>query len=302
MTAVQGSQVAVIGANGLVGVEVCRALRDRGATVRGVVRRAGTAPDGVAELVGDFTDPVFAAAAVAGMDAVVTTVHPMGSDRSVQEQVGVAGTATLARAAAAAGVPRLVHVSTAAVYVRAPQVGDVTEDGLIVGDGADDYSVTKRDTEAALAAVTGITRVLLRPPAILGPGPTSVWNTLRPQGIRENEDDRHAVAEQSWPWVHVTDLASFAAAVAVGRVAESADDPDAGPVAGGCTPVSVVAGTALMRDYIGTVTDALGVAPVWDDRPAWRGRLLDDRARAWGWSPSVDLAAALTELRAGLTD
>ena len=114
------TSVVVVGANGLVGAEVCRALLERGADVRGVVRRTGTAPDGVTEVVGDFTDPDVAATAVAGADAVVTTVHPMGSDRSVQEQVGVEGTATLARAAAAAGVDRLVHLSTAASTTGRP--------------------------------------------------------------------------------------------------------------------------------------------------------------------------------------
>lgn len=291
--------VVVVGANGLVGSQVCLALRERGADVRGVVRRAGTAPDGIDEVVGDFTDPEFAAQAVAGADAVVTTVHPMGSDRATQEQVGVIGTATLARAAAAAGVDRLVHLSTAAVYDRSPSAGDVSETSALVGDDANDYAVTKRDTEAAVAEVDGITRVLLRPPAILGAGPTSVWNTLRPAGMRDDEANRHAAADGSWPWVHVTDLAALAADIAVGAIAASTD-PERGPVEGGCTPVSVVAGTDRQRDYFQTVADAVGVDPVWDDRPAWTGQLRGDRARAWGWTPRVDLDAALDELRTGL--
>ena len=69
--------------------------------------------------------------------------------------VGVEGTSTIARAAAAAGVDRLVHVSTAAVYDRSPAVGDVDEDSPLVGDDAGDYPVTKRDADVALAASTG---------------------------------------------------------------------------------------------------------------------------------------------------
>lgn len=301
MAPVMSPVVVVIGANGLVGAQVCRALRERGADVRGVVRRPGTAPDQIIELVGDFTDPTVAARAVLGADAVVTTVHPMGTDRSTQQRVGVVGTTTLARAAADAGVDRLVHLSTAAVYDRSPAVGDVHEGSALVPDDdspRSDYPVTKRDTEAALAAVEGITRVLLRPPAILGPGPTSVWNTLRPQRIRENEHHRHAVPDASWPWVHVRDLAALAAEVATGAIAD-ATDPDRGPVPGGCTPVTVVAGTGQQRDYYDTVAAAVGVEPVWDDRPAWYGTLLGNRARAWGWTPAVDLSAALDELRAG---
>ena len=159
--------------------------------------------------------------------------------------------------------------------------------------------MTKRDTEAALAAVDGLTRVLLRPPAILGPGPTSVWNTLRPAEFRDDEQYRHTVPDASWPWVHVRDLAALAADIATGTVAD-ATDPDHGPVAGACTPVTVVADTARQRDYFETVGTAVGVDPVWDERPAWDGQLRGDRARTWGWTPSVDLDTALAELRAGL--
>ncbi|MFY0408056.1 NAD-dependent epimerase/dehydratase family protein [Solicola sp. PLA-1-18] len=293
--------VVVTGANGLVGARVCAALAERGAAVRAVVRRPGTAPalPGVEERVGDFTDEGFAADVVTGADAVVTTVHPMGSDLEVQHRIGVEGTTTLARAAAAAGVARLVHVSTAAVYDRSPGAGDVDESSALVGDDAGDYAVTKRDTDAALAGVDGLTRVLLRPPAILGAGETSVWNTLRPAAMRDDERARHAVPDQTFAWVHVDDLAALAADVASGRVATS-DDPATGPVAGSCVAVNVAAGPATTRDYTATVTGALGVEPVWDDEPAWTGRLLAGRARAWGWAPAVDLADALAEIDAGL--
>jgi nucleoside-diphosphate-sugar epimerase len=141
--------------------------------------------------------------------------------------------------------------------------------------------------------------VLLRPPAILGPGDSSIWNTLRPAGMREDPRARSAVAGQSFPWVHVDDLAALAADVATGRLPASTD-ADSGPVDGGCTPVNVAAGTATLRDYYGTVTGALGVAPTWTDGPAWTGRLLADRARHWGWTPTVELDRALAELDQGL--
>jgi nucleoside-diphosphate-sugar epimerase len=269
--------------------------------VRAVVRRPGTAPtlEGVEERVGDFPEPGFAAEVVEGADAVVTTVHPMGSDRDDQHRIGVEGTPVIARAAAAAGVERLVHISTAAVYDRSPQVGDVDESAALVGDDAGDYAVTKRDTDAALGAVDGITRVLLRPPAILGAGDSSIWNSLRPAAVRDDEKARHAVAEQSFAWVHVDDLAAFAADIASGRVAASTD-PETGPVASACTPVNVATGATPVRAYHETVTAALGVEPVWDDKPAWTGRILAGRAHGWGWAPTVDLATALAEIDAGI--
>jgi 2-alkyl-3-oxoalkanoate reductase len=295
------SLVVVTGANGLVGARTSAALVERGATVRAVVRRHGAAPvlAGVEEWVGDFTDPEFAAGVVKGASAVVTTVHPMGSDLQTQHRVGVEGTRVLARAAAEADVERLVHISTAGVYDRSPEVGDVDESSPLVADDAGDYPRTKRDTDAALADVDGVTRVLLRPPAILGSGETSVWNALRPAAIRDDEQARHAVPQQTFAWVHVDDLAILAADIASGRVATSTD-PEVGPVAGACTVVNVAAGAATVRDYHETVTGALGVEPIWDDAPAWTGQILAGRARGWGWTPTVDLTRALAEIDAGL--
>lgn len=290
--------VVVTGANGFVGSRVCAALADRGATVRAVVRRPGTAPalPGLEEHVGEFGDPELAAAVVAGADAVVTTVHPLGGDRESQERVAVHGTPVLARAARDAGVERLVHVSTAAVYDRSPGQGDVDESAALVSDGADDYAVTKRDTDLALASIDGITRVLVRPPAILGSGETSVWNSVRPTELRDEESERRAVPQQTFAWVHVDDLVALLADLALGETAGSSD-ADRGPVAGGCTAVNVAGTeTATVRDYVEAVTSALGVEPAWEERPAWTGQILADRARAWGWQPAVSLRSALAEL------
>jgi 2-alkyl-3-oxoalkanoate reductase len=232
-------------------------------------------------------------------DAVVSTVHPMATDHETQHRVAVEGTPVLARAARDAGVARLVHVSTAGVYDRSPGVGDVGEASALVGDDAGAYAVTKRDTDAALAEIDGITRVLVRPPAILGPGESSIWNTLRPDEIRDDEKARHVVPQKTFAWVHVDDLAALIADIATGRV-RTAEDPAAGPVEGGCTVVNAAAEPATTRDYYETVGGALGLRTAWEDEPAWTGQILADRARAWGWVPRVRLADALTELAEGL--
>ena len=293
--------VVVTGANGFVGSHVVAALSERGAIVRAVVRRPGTAPDlsGVEEHVGDFGDAGFAAGVVAGSDALVTTVHPLGGDRDEQRRIGLDGTLAIAEAAGAAGVPLVVHLSTAGVYERSPETGDVTEDSALVSDDANDYSVVKRDIDAALERLGGTTRVLVRPPMILGPGESSVWNTVHPASVAKDEARRHAVADATAAWVHATDLAAITADLATGAIPVR-DDVSGGPVLGGCTPVNVAAGPATQRDYLGAVCDALGVEPVWDDKPAWTGQIRADRAQGWGWSPQVSLDDALAELKAGL--
>jgi nucleoside-diphosphate-sugar epimerase len=300
-TADRAPVVVVTGANGFVGSRICAALVERGATVRAVVRRHGTAPAlrGVEERVGDLYDPDLAADLVPGADAVVSTVHPMGSDREIQRRIAVEGTPVLARAARDAGVRCLVHISTAAVYDRSPGVADVDESSPLVGDDANAYAATKRDTDAALAEIDGLTRVILRPPAILGTGESSIWNSVRPAEIRADENARRAVPGKSFAWVHVDDLAALAADVASGRLPTSTDGAK-GPVEGGFTVVNVAADPATTRDYHATVTGALGVEPIWQEAPAWTGRVLAGRARGWGWAPTVDLARALAEIDEGL--
>lgn len=299
--AMTSSPVVVTGANGLVGARVCAALVERAVPVRAVVRRAGTAPvlPGVEEVVGEFFDADLAARVTQGASAVVTTVHPMGSDRETQHRIGVSGTAVMARAARDAGVGRLIHVSTAAVYDRSPGTGDVDESSALVDADGGDYPETKRDADAGLAEIDQITTVLLRPPAILGAGESSVWNTLRPAAIRDDEKQRHAVPTKTFAWVHVDDLAAIAADLASGRIPDATEPAD-GPVAGSCTAVNVAAGPATDRDYYETVTAAVGVEPIWDDEPAWTGRIVADRARAWGWTPQVDLSDALAEIARGI--
>lgn len=297
------SPVVVTGANGLVGSRVCALLAESGVAVRAVVRRASTAPQlsGVEEVVGDFGNPALAESVVQGARAVVTTVHPMGSDKETQERVAVQGTPVLGRAARDAGVPLLVHVSTASVYEWSPELGDMDESSPPARDDAGDYAVTKRDTDAALAEIDGITTVLVRPPAILGRAPQSIWNSIRPSAIRDDEEARSALSDQTWPWIHLDDLASFIADLALGRIVPG-DDINLGPILGACTAVNVSGpDRATMRDYHQTVCRAVGVEAVWRDEPAWTGRYLTDRGRAWGWQPVIDLTTALAELKDDLT-
>lgn len=294
--------VVVTGANGFVGARVCHALAQRRARVRALVRRAGAAPDLdlVSEVVGDFTDPDMAADVVAGATAVVTTVYPFGwSDPDQVRRVAVEGTMTFAHAARQAGVPVLVHLSTAAVYDRSPGRGDVGEDAALVGDDAGTYAVTKRDLDAQLARLDGMTRVLVRPPAILGSGPTSIWNTVRPASVRRHGGSPPVNPAGSFGWVHVDDLATLVADLATGGIAAAAD-PDEGPVPNGCTPVNAAAEPASQSDYYEAVCQALGMPTRWTDEPAWKGSILAERAHRWGWRPQVSLAAALDELRRGL--
>lgn len=293
-------KIVVTGANGLVGRATCLALAKREASVIAVVRRGGTAPTlaGVEEVVGEFHDREFAARVCLGAEAAVNTVHPMHDDHLQQASADWAH--AFALAARDAGVQRLIQVSTTSVYQRDEHTGDVDEDSQLVDDSAPIYSVTKRLTDEKVAAVEGITTVLVRPTAVLGAGETSVWNTLRPMQIRDQVQARTDDPDRTFGWVHLNDLAGFIADLAVGVIAPS-DDIAIGPLKGRVTAVNAVSGNVLMRDYLEPVAEAVGVEPVWESRPTFAATLLADRARGWGWTPQVTFDQAMKELLDGLT-
>lgn len=113
-------RITVFGGSGFIGRYVVERLADRGAVVVVAVRD----PEGAKHLrvfgnVGQVTpvacnirDAASVRAAVAGADAVVNLCGILaGSGRQTFQSVHVDGAANIARAAAAAGVERLVHLS-----------------------------------------------------------------------------------------------------------------------------------------------------------------------------------------------
>lgn len=175
------SRLLLTGATGFVGQHVLAALRDAGHEVRCAVR--GTpriAPgEGVQILdVGSIGPATDWRAAVAGVDCVVhlaARAHIL-EERSADPRaaflaVNTEGTLTLARASAAAGVRRLVFMSSIKVNGE-----DSGTRGYAAADApapADDYGYSKMLAEQGLgdiARATGLEVVVLRPPLVYGPG------------------------------------------------------------------------------------------------------------------------------------
>lgn len=114
----------VTGASGFIGSHVVDHLLERGDSVRALVRPSSHVSylkeRGVELVSGDITDPASLPAAVAGVDVVyhgAAQVSDWGPWREFQS-VTIDGTRNVLEAAAAAGVPRLVHVSTDGVYAH----------------------------------------------------------------------------------------------------------------------------------------------------------------------------------------
>lgn len=286
--------VLVTGANGFVGSRICRRLTGAGTAVRALVRRedadlslAGDVdravaslddPDGLADALGDVTHVVHCAAA-AGPDLEVATAVNVAGTRSLLE-----ATATLAE------IRRVVHVSTTSVVAEDAEIVDAG--AALVGDDASPYAVTKRDGEAVVTEVaeaSGLPAVILRPPAVLGWGPTSTWGQRLPEWVANGElpfaPDRRA----RLGWVHVDD---FADAVALALTKD---------VAVGHTYV-VANGTTTWGEFLDEVRSWFDDAPdpfAPSDEPPTPRNWPAFRVRSeLGWAPSRSFEDALAESRA----
>lgn len=169
-------RVLVTGASGFIGCRVAEILALReGWDVRALVHNPAHASRIArlpVELVqGDLSDEHALAPLVRGCDAVVHCAigTQYGQRRRIFE-VTVGGTRHLASAALSAGVRRLVHLSTMAVY-GVNVSGILNEASPVNPPKGDDYSESKLEAEQVLrrAFAEGLGVVMLRPGNVYGP-------------------------------------------------------------------------------------------------------------------------------------
>ena len=175
--------IAVTGAAGFVGAALCGELYSRGFAVRSVVRSLHSAEpaSGVEQIaVSNLDAATDWSSALGGVDCVIHcaarahVMHETEADAlAAYRSVNVDGSRRLAEQAAAAGVRRLVYLSSI-------KVNGESTDGLPRPFGArndevnpeDSYGVSKWEAEQALwavAASTCLEVVVVRPPLVYGP-------------------------------------------------------------------------------------------------------------------------------------
>ncbi len=168
-------RVLITGSSGFIGQSVSSKLELRSEQVVRVVRKER--PNSL--VVGDIGPNTCWREGLSLCEAVIhmaARVHVLGDKSSdpLEEfrRVNVAGTANLARQAAAAGVRRFVFLSSIKVNGESTEAGGAFT-AADTPAPKDSYGVSKHEAEEVLhqiAGDTGMEVVIIRPPLVYGPG------------------------------------------------------------------------------------------------------------------------------------
>ena len=190
------AKALVTGGSGFIGGRLIESLVGDGHGVRALARSRSSA-DSVAALGaepvrGELGDPESLRAAATGCDVAfhaAAKVEDFGPWEEF-ERDNVQGTRNVAEACAAAGVSRLVHVSTEAVLIAGDPLVGVDETAPLRTDSRAPYSRSKALAERALLAADadGLERVVVRPRFVWGAGDL----TLLPEMVEMVRSGRFA--------------------------------------------------------------------------------------------------------------
>ncbi|ADV65889.1 NAD-dependent epimerase/dehydratase family protein [Deinococcus maricopensis] len=179
--------VIVTGATGHLGAALIRALRAQERPVRALIRQDRRALEGldVECAPGDLHDERALRRAFEGGDVVyhVAAHIALGHDAwPTLHAVNVHGTRNVVNACLAAGVRRLVHVSSVAALVGKPHATPVDEARPLVSSPHPfpyGYSKALAEQEVQRGLDAGLDAVIVRPTAILGPYDHRVGSTTQ---------------------------------------------------------------------------------------------------------------------------
>jgi nucleoside-diphosphate-sugar epimerase len=170
----------VTGGAGFLGINLVRHLLERGDRVTSLDRTPFDYPERprIREVRGDIRDPVAVRDAMTGVDVVVhaAAALPLYSPEEIRT-TDVEGTRTVLETARAAGVPRVVHVSSTAVY-GIPDHHPLVEDDRLHGVGP--YGEAKVAAEEVCVEYRsrGLCVPIVRPKSFIGPERLGVFALL----------------------------------------------------------------------------------------------------------------------------
>jgi nucleoside-diphosphate-sugar epimerase len=175
------SRVLITGGSGYFGTVLADRALEQGARVRIFdLNPPDPRPDAEIEYVpGDVRDRAAVETACDGIDVVFHNVAqvPLARDRTLFDSVNVVGTANVLLAARGAGVSKVVHTSSSAIF-GIPDTNPVTED--TPGRPLEAYGRAKLRAEVLCreAAAAGLDVTIIRPRTILGHGRLGIMAVL----------------------------------------------------------------------------------------------------------------------------
>ena len=248
-------EILITGGNGLLGRHLVSALEDRGDDVRVLALPSEDTSSleerGVAVHRGDIRRRETLTGPMSGVDAVLHLAGMMGVWRPMEHyrDVNVTGTENVCRAALAAGVRRLVHMSSSSIYGVA--LGRPADERFPLKPFPDPYPITKALGDMAVQRMIVEDRlpaVIVRPDQIFGPGDRLHFGRLADR-LRAGRGVIVGSGHNALPFVYVTD---------------------------------VVQGLLLALDHEHAVGQAYNIT---NDRPLTQRQLLHAIARELGASP-----------------
>jgi nucleoside-diphosphate-sugar epimerase len=219
------SQVLVTGGNGFVGRHVVAALQARGDSVHVLALPSEDTrlleERGVEVHRGDIREPGTLVAPMEGADGVLHLAAMMDVWRPLADYraVNVAGTENVCRAALAAGVGRLVHMSSSSVYGMA--LGRPADESFPLIPFPDAYPRTKAAGDRLVHRMVvkeGLPAVIVRPDQIFGPGDHLHFGRMADR-LRSGTSVIVGAGDNALPLVYISDV--------VQGLLLALDDPDA---------------------------------------------------------------------------
>jgi nucleoside-diphosphate-sugar epimerase len=205
-------KVLITGGNGLLGRHVVSALQERGDRVRVLVLPAEDTTwldeRGVSIRWGDICRPETLAPAMHGVTGVLHLAGMMGVWRPMEHYhaVNVTGTENVCRAALAAGVRRLVHVSSWTVYGMA--LGRPAHEGFPLRPFREPYAVTKAAGDMVVQRMIvedDLPAVIIRPGTFFGPGDHLHFGRMADR-VLAGRGVVVGAGENALPFVYVSDV------------------------------------------------------------------------------------------------
>jgi dihydroflavonol-4-reductase len=210
-------QIAVVGASGLIGNNVCRALLEKGFRVKGLIHVHSNSLERleIEKVRGDILDGAGLCKFFQGVDVVFHAAGKISidgdKDGSVRA-VNVDGTKNVVEACLASEVKKLIYFSSIHALKQQPEE-ELNETRALVGEEGFLHDVAKSDAEKEVSKgiAQGLDAVILNPTAAIGPN--DFQPSLLGQGLIALYNRKiPTLIDGGFDWVDVRDIAKAAVA------------------------------------------------------------------------------------------